>query len=73
MFEALMDNLSRLENLNSYIPSLVQLGILIIWIVILRVTKSRYQASLRWSFVILIIAIIAQLFTLVSVARTLAE
>ena len=73
MFDALVDNLSRLENLNIYVPSLIQLSILIIWIIVLRVTKSRYQASLRWSLVILIIAILAQLFTLTSLARTLAE
>lgn len=73
MLDILIDNLSRLENLSSYVPYIIQLIFFVLWIFIIRASKAKYQASIKWSLLILLVSIIAQLFTLITLAKTLAE
>ncbi len=73
MLNAVIDNLSRLENLSDNIPSVVQLIILLLWVYIIRRSKVRYQTSIGWSLFLLLLSIIAQVLTLKFIAQTLAE
>lgn len=73
MLNLLIDNLSRLENLSSYIPSIIQLLIFVLWIFIIRVSKAKYQTSVGWSLFLLLVSIVAQLFTLTFLAQMVAE
>lgn len=73
MLNTIIDNLSRFEDLSIHIPSIIQLFILILWIFFLRVSKIKYQASVGWSLFLLLISIIAQLFTLTTIAYIVAE
>ncbi len=73
MLDTVIDNLSRLEDLKGYIPSIIQLFILIYWIFIIRVSKVKYQTSLSLSLVLLTVSIVSQLFNFIFLARTMAE
>lgn len=73
MLDAIFDNLSRFENLSTYIPSLIQLLILIIWIFIIRISKAQYQTSIGLSLFLLLVSLIAQLLTITFLAQTVAE
>lgn len=73
MLDTVIDNLSRLEDLNSYIPSVIQLFILVLWIFIIRSSKAKYKTSLCLSLFLLAIAILTQLFNIIFLARISAE
>lgn len=70
---AVIDNLSRLENLSTYIPSVIQLSILLFWVFIIRRSKTPYSSSLALSLFLLLISVVMLLLTFTSVAKTLSE
>lgn len=72
MINTIIDNLSRLENFINYLPSIIQIFIFIIWIIIIRSSKAKYKTSLGWSLFLLILSMVAQLLTLISVAQIIA-
>lgn len=73
MLDIVLDNLSRLEVLAGYIPSLIQVSILLVWIYIIRRSKLRYQTSFVISLFLLFLSIIALLLNQISVAGVLGE
>lgn len=73
MFNTVIDNLSRLENLSIYIPSVIQLFILILWIFIIRISKASYKTSVGLSLFVLVISLLFQLITITFLAQILAE
>ncbi len=73
MLNTIIDNLSRLEDLNIYIPSLIQLGVLIFWIFIIRISKASYRTSVGLSLFMLFLSLLFKLITIAFLAQTLAE
>lgn len=73
MFNEIIDNLSRLEILTGYIPSLIQLVVLIAWIILVRVSKVKYRASLNLSLFLLGIAMLTQLINNSLLSKTISE
>lgn len=73
MLDTLIDNLSWLESLRSYIPSVIQAIICLIWIFIIRITGIKYQTSLIISLFLLILSILVLMLNQVSTAGILGE
>ncbi len=73
MLDTIIDNLSRLDSLIGYIPTVIHILILVFWTIFIRVSKAKYQVTINWSLFILLVSITAQLLTLFTLSRTFAE
>lgn len=73
MLDVVIDNLSRGEDLIGYIPLVIQVSILLLWIYIIRRSKVRYETSLIISLFLLFLSIITMLLNQTFIAGVLGE
>lgn len=73
MLNAIIDNLSRLEVLSRYIPSVIQIGVILFWIFVTRKSKNGYKISFIISLFLLLLSIAPLVLTYTSVAGVIGE
>lgn len=73
MLEKIIDNLLALGEINNFVSLIAQLIFLIFWIIIIRVSKWKYQTSLGLSLFLLFISMVTQLLNITSFSRGVAE
>lgn len=71
--DAIIDNLSRLDILSQYIPSAIQIGVILFWIFIIRKSKKGYKISLVISLFLLLSSMVVLALTFTSVAGIIGE
>lgn len=73
MWYKIIDNLSRLADLSIYLPAVIQVSVFILWIYIIRKSKTPYKRSLGLSFFLLLISVLALVLTMTSAAKVIGE
>lgn len=71
--DAIIDNLSRLEILSQYIPSIIQIGVVLFWIFVTRRSKNGYKTSLSISLFLLLLAIVVLVLNFTHLAKIIGE
>lgn len=71
--DAIIDNLFRLDILSKYIPSAIQIGVLLFWIFVTRRSKNGYKTSFGISLFLLSLSMVVSILTFTSVAGVIGE
>lgn len=73
MLDIIIDNLSRIEILSKFVPTIIQIIIVSLWILTTRKTKAPYRNSLALALFLLSVSIISLVLTLTTLARITGE
>lgn len=73
MLNIIIDNLSRLEVLSRHLSSVIQIGIILLWIFLTRKSKNGYKTSSLISFFLLLLAIVVLALNFTPLAKTIGE